>query len=165
MKFWLYKLDGDKRYIDKTSFLTPLFNTGEINDYFEGVILDDTSVIEPTFKFSRHKYWKKCNYLFCEDTLRYYYVTDVTMSHGFVYVKCHVDVLNSFKYALKEKVVIAKRNESKNNSYLNDDKFKAYAMPKQIFFPFRHSGGDRYFEMTNQQFIMTLVGNSDVDEE
>lgn len=165
MRFWLYKLDGDKRYIDKSTMLTPLYNTGEINEYFEGAILDETSVLEPTFKFSRHKYWKRCNYLFCEDTLRYYYVTDVTMAKGYVYVKCHVDVLNTFKDALRDRIVIAKRSESKNNSYLNDDKFKAYAMPKQTFFMFNHAGGSRYFSMNNQQFILTLVGHSENENE
>ena len=164
MRFWLYQLNGDKRYLDKTSFLTPLYNEGEVNEYFEGAILDDTSVIEPTFKFSRHNYWKKCNYLFCQDTLRYYYVSDVTMSQGFVYVKCHVDVLMSFKDALANTKVISKRNTTKVNSYLDDDKFKSYAMTSVCNYPFMRGEGTHFFDMDNQQFILAVVGNADSSE-
>lgn len=170
MKFWLYQLTGDKRYLDKTPFITPLYNEGEINEYFDGVIIDDTSVIEPTFKFSRHNYWKKCNYIFCQDSLRYYYVTDVTMSHGFVYVKCHVDVLMTFRNALKERYVIIKRASKTDsvtkkpinyNTYLNDDKFKAYASEMNRSIEFPNQGFDKY----TTEFVMCVVGNTSNDVE
>lgn len=163
LKFWLYQLKGDKRYLDKTSFLTPLYNSGE-NEYFEGAILDATSVVNPTFKLSRSKYWKKCNYLFCQDTCRYYYVTDVTMEAGYVLVTCHVDVLMTFKNALKNKVVIASRNESKYNVFLNDDKFKSYAPPKQICYEF-FPQSERVFSMGNIQYILAIAGSNANNEE
>ena len=159
MKFWLYQLKGDKRYMNKTPFMTALFNEGEENDYFDGVILDDTSVIDPTFKFSRNKYWKKCNYIFCQDTNRYYYVTDVTMSHGFVYVKCHVDVLMTFKDSIKKKYVIAKRSGEKYNLYLNDDKYQSYAPDCERFLEFP-SG----FDINTTEFVMCVVGNTNNEE-
>ncbi len=165
MKFWLYDMQGDKRYLDKTSFMTPLYNEGEQNDYFEGAIIDDTSVVDPVFKFSREKYWKRCNYIFCQDTNRYYYVQDVTMSRGYVLVKCHVDVLMTFRNALKNKVVIAARNESKYNVFLNDDKFKSYAPPKQICYEF-FPQSERVFSMSNVQYILAIAGsNSNIEEE
>lgn len=163
MKFWLYDMQGDKRYLDKTSFMTPLYNEGEQNDYFEGAILDDTSVIDPVFKFSREKYWKHCNYIFCQDTNRYYYVQDVTMSRGYVLVKCHVDVLMSFKDALKNKRIIAKRSETKYNLYLDDDKFKAYAPECDRMLKFKAPEGDG-FDFHTREFIMCVVGNT-LDEE
>jgi hypothetical protein len=158
-------MDCDKRYIDKTNYLTSLYNQGDANDYFEGAIIDDTSVIDPTFKFSRNKYWKKCNYLFCQDTLRYYYVTDVRMSHSCAYVTCHVDVLMSFKDALLNCKVLAKRNTSKVNHYLDDDKFKSYAMTSVCNYPFMHGEGTHFFDMDNQQFILAVVGNADSSED
>lgn len=165
MRFWLYELKGDKRHLNKQPFLTPLYNEGEQNDWFDGVILDDTSVIDPVFKFSREKYWKRCNYIFCEDTCRYYYVQDVTLSRGYVLVKCHVDVLNTFKNAIANKNVIVKRaskwdswrNQAYNyNKYLTDDKFKSYSaeMNRSLKFP------NKPFDENVTEFIMCVVGNT-----
>lgn len=170
MKFWLYEMKGDKRYLNKTPFMTALYNEGEQNDYFEGSILDDTSVIDPVFKLSREKYWKRCNYIFCQDTNRYYYVQDVTLSRGYVLVKCHVDVLMTFRDALKDRNVIVKRASKWNanteqpynyNTYLNDDKFKAYAseMNRSIEFP------DQGFDKDITEFVMCVVGNTSNDIE
>lgn len=169
MRFWLYQLLGDKRYLDKTEYLNALYNEGEQNDYFDGVIIDDTSVIEPTFKFSRHKYWKRCNYLFCQDTLRYYYVTDVTLSQGYVYVKCHVDVLMTFRNTLKERNIILKRTGNSAvkkklyNRYLQDEKYKAYAMPKVLNYNF-NAPAHNPFNMKVQEFVLCVVGKNSGEE-
>ena len=170
MKFWLYKMEGDKRYLDKTDFLTPLYNEGEQNEYFEGAIIDDTSVIDPVFKFSREKYWKRCNYIFCQDTNRYYYVQDVTMSRGYVLVKCHVDVLMTFREALKSRNIILKRtgdSASKNklyNRYLQDEKYKAYAMPKVLNYNFNPPANNP-FSLGVQQFVLCVVGKNSGEEQ
>lgn len=169
MKFWLYEMKGDKRYLNKQPFMTALYNEGEQNDYFEGSIIDDTSVIDPVFKFSREKYWKRCNYIFCQDMNRYYYVQDVTLSRGYVLVKCHVDVLMTFRDSIAQKTIILKRGSKWNtlngnaynyNKYLNDDKFKAYQgeMNRSIAFP--HQG----FNMNTTQFVLCVVGSTSTNE-
>ena len=170
MRFWLYELKGDKRYLNKQPFLTALYNDGEQNEYFEGAIIDDTSVMDPVFKFSREKYWKRCNYIFCEDTCRYYYVQDVTLSRGYVLVKCHVDVLNTFKNAIAQKQVILKRASKWNdmtgqaynyNKYLTDDKFKAYAAEMTRIINFDETKG---FQNDVTEFIMCVVGDQNNEE-
>lgn len=170
MRMWLYQLVGDKRYIEKTvanGLLIPLEATTTSDGSFDAVMLDDTSVIEPTFVLSRHHYWKRCNYIWSEDTLRYYYVTDVTLSQNKVYVKCHVDVLNTFRTKLFNKTVILKRASKWNsvlekpfnyNMYLNDDKFKAYAQVCNRFIKFPENQG---FDINKGEFVMCVVGNSD----
>lgn len=175
MKLYLYEMHADKRYLAKTEnngFLTPLYNSDESSDgAVDAVMLDETSVINPTFKISRSHYWKRCNYVWSEDTLRYYYVTDVTLSRGYVYVKCHVDVLMTYRNSLKDKNVIVKRASKWNdntgepynyNKYLNDDKFKAYSAEcnRSIEFP-KNMG----FDNGVTEFVMCVVGNTHNDEE
>lgn len=174
MKLYLYRNVADKRYLSKTfenGFLTPLYNDGESSDgAVDCAILDDTSIIDPTFVISRKHYWKKCNYVWSEDTLRYYYVTDVVLSKDKVLMTCHVDVINTFKSAIAKKNVIIKRASKWNpntgapynyNKYLNDDKFKAYAgeMNRSIEFP------DQGFDKDITEFVMCVVGNTHNDEE
>jgi hypothetical protein len=173
LKLYLYENKADKRYLSKTTgnnYLIPLYNDGESSDgAVECAIIDDTSVINPTFKISRKHYWKRCNYAWSEDTLRYYYVTDVTMSQNYVLLTCHVDVLNTFKLTLADKNVIIKRaskwdyyrNTPFNyNKYLNDDKFKAYSaeMNRSIAFP--NNGTNDVFRLSQAQFVMCVVGNT-----
>lgn len=174
MKLYLYENKADKRYMAKTvenGSLIPLHNPDESSDgAVDCAIIDSTSVIDPIFKISRSHYWKRCNYVWSEDTLRYYYVNDVQLEHGYVLLKCHVDVLNSFKSTIKTKNVIVKRASKWNsflgkpsnyNTYLNDDKFKAYAseMNRSIEFP------DQGFDNGVSEFIMCVVGNTSNDVE
>lgn len=170
MRLWLYQLKGDKRYLEKSKengLLIPLEETTTSDGAIDAVMLDDTSVINPTFKISRQHYWKRCNYLWSEDTLRYYYVTDVVLSHNYVLITCHVDVLNTFRNALANKTVILKRGAKWNdalqkpynyNMYLNDDKFKAYAQVCNRMIKFPEKQG---FNFDLGEFVMCVVGNSD----
>lgn len=170
MRMWLYQLTGDKRYLRKTKengLLIPLEGTTTSDGAIDAVMLDDTSVINPTFKISRQHYWKRCNYIWSEDTLRYYYVTDVTLSHNYVLLTCHVDVLNTFYEKLSNKTVILKRGAKWNstlkkpynyNMYLNDDKFKAYAQVCNRFITFPDKKG---FDIDKGAFVMCVVGNKD----
>lgn len=173
MKLYLYEMHADKRYLEKSeanSFLVPLYNSGESSDgAVDAAMLDDTSVINPTFKISRSHYWKRCNYVWSEDTLRYYYVTDVILAKGYVLIQCHVDALNTFKQALAEKNVIVKRaskwdyyrNTPYNyNKYLNDDKFKAYSSEMNRSLAFPNNGSNDVFKLSQAQFVMCVVGNT-----
>lgn len=178
MKMYLYQLVGDKRYLEKTvenGLLIPLEATQTSDGSFDAVMLDDTSVIDPTFVLSRTHYWKRCNYVWSEDTLRYYYVTDVTLSHGKVYMKCHVDVLNTFRRKLQDKTVILKRASKWNsqlkkpynyNMYLNDDKFQSYAQEcnRMIEFP-SAKNPNLGFKIGKGEFVMCVVGNTDNEEQ
>ena len=175
MKLYLYEMHADKRYLAKTEnngFLTPLYNSDESSDgAVDAVMLDETSVINPTFKISRSHYWKRCNYVWSEDTLRYYYVTDVILAKGYVLIQCHVDVLNTFRTKIKNKNVILKRASKWNtytgaaynyNKYLNDDKFKAYAGEQNRIIAFDE---DKGFQNKTTEFVLCVVGNTNTQPE
>ena len=173
MRMYLYQLQGDKRYLDKTPYLTSLGNASDPSDegqkYFNAVMLDDTSIMDPTFVFSYHEYWYDwnnklaCNYIWSQDLLRWYFVQDVTVSQGRVYVKCHVDVLMTYRNYIKEKKALIKRTNAttdvgtnRYNQYLPDDKFKSYA-PEVVWakkFP-----ENRGFDNRVSEFVMCVVGN------
>ena len=178
MKLYLYEMHADKRYLAKTEdngFIVPLYNQGESSDgAVEAAILDSTSVMDPTFKISRTHYWKRCNYVWSEDTLRYYYITDVILSNGYVLLQCHVDVLNTYKNAIARKNVILKRaskwdsyrNSAYNyNKYLNDDKFKAYSSEMNRCLRFPNNRTANVFNDSTTQFVMCVVGNTSNPED
>ena len=175
MRIYLYQLIGDKRYLDNTPFIRSLGSEGDPVDeegafYFPAEIMEDTSVIDPTFVLSYHYYFRDwnngqmCNYLWCQDTLRWYYVTDVTLSQNKVYMKCHVDVLMTYRNAIADKNAIIKRTNAVNkmsrntryNKYLNDDKFMAYAPEVTYIQSFPTNKG---FSNKVAEFVMCVVGS------
>lgn len=177
MRLYLYSLKGDKRYLNKYPFLTSLGGSGDSHDYsgeyyFEAKMMDDTSVVDPTFILSYEHYWRSwvnrqmCNYLWCQDTERWYFVNDVTMSQGKVYVKCHVDVLMTYRKEIAAKKAIIKRTNSTSkitrmnryNQYLVDDKYKSYAPEVAWVKEFPKNMG---FQNDTTHFVMCVVGNTE----
>lgn len=160
MDLYLYKNLLDKRYLYKDVGLTQL---GRVS----AELKNDTSYINPTFIVSYSPLWKWCNYIYSSDLERYYYVTDVEASQNRLMIKCHVDVLMSYKEAIKEKMILVKRSSTKGNYYLDDEKFKAYAMPNKRVLPFgKPSIRGFYDSTTNSQFLLGIVGrNPDAPEE
>ena len=173
MNLYLYQLQGDKRYLNKYPFLTSLGNpddSGGAEKYFLAEMMDDTSVIDPTFVLSYHHYWRSwvtrqmCNYLWCQDTERWYFVQDVTLSKNKVYVKCHVDVLMTYRREIAKKSAIIKRTNSTSNitkmnrynQYLVDDKYKTYAPEVAWVKEFPKNKG---FQNDTTNFVMCVVGN------
>lgn len=158
MYLYLYKNNADKRYLEKTPFLTEL-------DVTWCELKEDSSFTDPVFKIDYGGDFIWANYCWSDDMERYYYINDVEYSTNCIYLHCHVDVLMSYRKSIKEKVVIAKRNEDKYNLYLQDDKFKAYAMPAITVSQFKHGVGDRFFNMDIQQFILCCVGKTTTEPE
>jgi hypothetical protein len=164
MRIFMYKMDGDKRYMDKTPFMTPLFNEGEPDDgSVDAKILDDTDVLNPVFSVSYAHYWKRCNYIWCEDTCRYYYITNPVLSSGRIIMNAHVDAMMTFRNALKERMVIIKRTEDKRhyNKYLQDDRYMTCASPQVRTVYFKQPATNA-FGKNNRHYVLCLVGKGEV---
>lgn len=178
MRIYLYQLIGDKRYLNKNPFIKSLGVEGDPTDsatgeyYINAQIMDDTSIVNPTFCFSYHSTWlnwttlNSCNYLWCQDTLRWYYVNDVILSQNKIYMKCHVDVLMTYReYIIKKNAVIKRTNaetdvgKSRYNKYLVDDKYKSYA-PEVIWAKNFHKTTNQGFDNTVTHFVMCVVGQT-----
>ena len=64
------------------------------------LMLDDTSLMNPTFKLSIAANPIGNNYCYVSDFNRYYFITDISTHQNFWYISCTCDVLASFKTAI-----------------------------------------------------------------
>lgn len=90
-----------------------------------GVLKGDASITSPTFILeSNNSYLSETNYLYWQETGRYYYIDDVQMLTGgrMVFV-CSVDVLQSFATQIKAQTAIVDKQENNANMYFNDGSF------------------------------------------
>ena len=73
--------------------------TGGGTDY-SCTMIDDTSLMNPTFKLSIASNPIGKNYAYVADFNRYYFITDIRTFQNFWYISCTCDVLASFKTAI-----------------------------------------------------------------
>lgn len=140
------KNNSDKRYLTKT--LTNQLNVTGVSLY------DSTSVTEPVLKVSGGpSKIANYNYVYIPDFNRYYYIKDFTVENGYILIACKVDVLMSFANSIKECDCIAKRQETKYNFYLNDEKFLKYQYDKQFVHTFNTP-----FTKASQFVLLTTGG-------
>lgn len=116
------------------------------------VLKEGTSIIDPVFILELETMPTALNYMTVSDFGRCYFVKDITNTHAKIYeVTCHVDVLESFKTAIKACGAICAKNETVWNMYLNDTNYKCYQNPHVItkVFP---SG----FDVSNFTYVLAL---------
>lgn len=119
MTIKLYHNDSDKRTVSKT-----LTNEGALAS---AVIIDDTSILSPRLKVRDNGIiMVQYNYCYIADFKRYYYITDITVSNGYILIDCKVDVLMSYANEIKACSGVIKRQASLCNYYLDDEKYRAY---------------------------------------
>lgn len=164
MTLYLYRNTIDKRYLDKK--LGSDYPNRELEHRLGTLscnFFGDVSYTDPVFEISYSPSYWHANYCWCDDTERWYFINDVTYSNNRMYLHCHVDVLMTYRQWIRDKIVIASRNTTHNNHYLQDDRFKAYSMPCSFMKWFKHDGSGSAFSMGTQEFVLCCVG--DVDQE
>lgn len=114
MSLTMYTNTSDNRYLTKT--ITQIGET-PISCTFK----ENTNMEAPDVIISPSAYSSACNYVYLDDTSRYYYVTDVTFSQQRVVLSLKVDVLMSFKSALLDCEAVAHRSANQYNNYLDDN--------------------------------------------
>ena len=119
-----------------------------------GTLRQDTSLIDPVITFSCDlASVTTCNYITIPQFKRSYFVNNVrSVAPGLVEFSCHVDVLSSFKDAIRQNTAIIKRQENKWNLYLNDGSFKVYQNPMVLTKAFP-SG------FTTQELVLAVAGS------
>lgn len=122
---------------------------------FEGSLLDETSIINPTFLVKADNIIPY-NYLECREFNRYYFIDDVvSVRNGLWRVSCTVDVLMSFRTDILslECIVEKQENQFQSNPYLNDGSYIAdsrVGIEKVEF-----AGGSRFLD-SGQLVLITL---------
>lgn len=146
MTITLYQNSSDERVIDKV-----LSN----NLQYENVqIVEPSNVMTPRLKLSvGTNVLTTYNYIYIDTFERYYYIEDMTMENGFVYLNCRVDVLKSFSDDIKNCRCVTNRQENKYNLYLNDEKFSALQYQTQQILRFESP-----FKKTSEFVLVTQGG-------
>lgn len=117
MNLTLYYNSSERKVIGKS-----LQNLGAVT----GILKGDVSITSPVFILqSDTDYLSGTNYLYWQETGRYYYIDDIElMTGGRMVFHCSVDVLESFKTQIKAQTAIIDKQESENNMYFNDGSFR-----------------------------------------
>ena len=93
----------------------------------KGVLKGDASITSPAFVVEANSsYFNGVNYLYWQETGRYYYIDDIqALTGGRMLFVCSVDVLQSFATQIKAQTAIIDKQESRGetNLYLNDGSF------------------------------------------
>ena len=152
MNLTYYLNKSDKRYVNKT------LQQISLQDHANPVtveLLEDTSIVNPTFKMRDVDLYMTSNYVYVDDLRRYYFVNDVTLSKGFAFLHCAVDVLTTYKNALLKRSCIIKRQEHEYDMKQND----AFIPIKQ--YPAKRCIGkfDSPFETSRTSYIIGIVGD------
>ena len=93
--------------------------SGSGTDY-SCVMLDDTSLMNPTFKLSIASNPIGKNYAYVSDFNRYYFINDISTYQGFWYISCTCDVLASFKSEIGAESHYVLRAASESDGYISD---------------------------------------------
>lgn len=92
---------------------------------FSCVMLDETSLMNPTFKLSIATNPIGNNYCYVSDFNRYYFIKDISTYQNFWYISCECDVLASFKTAIGNGSHYVMRAASESDGNISDSVYPA----------------------------------------
>lgn len=100
-------------------------NITPIGSPIQCIIKGNASIMNPVFIVnSSNSYPVGVNYLYWQDTGRYYFIDDIQFLTGSrMAIYCSVDVLESFKTYIKSQTAIIDKQENQSNMYFNDGSF------------------------------------------
>ena len=136
---------------------------------FSCLLLDDTSLINPTFKLDIATNPIGYNYCYVSDFGRYYFIDDISSHQNFWYISCHCDVLASFKTPILSGSHYVLRSASSYDEYISDTAYIAKVGQTGDFQsftnPFSYSSGHSYVwcitgDVTNGVYTDTQIGSN-----
>ena len=138
MNLTLYKTVSDSIALDKQL---------ELLITLSGILREQSSIIDPVILIEDiDDFLPEMNYAYIEEFNRYYYITGVES------VSFHVDVLYTYKDAIRENSAIIERNENLYDLQLNDGLFKTRQNPRIVEYAFP-SGFNTW------SFVLAVAGN------
>lgn len=118
-----FQNSADNNIVDKTNYLTHLGYSDD--NIVKADIVDDCSIKTPVFLLGSFPFdFSHCNYLYCSDFGRYYYINDVVVkNNGMTELPCSVDVLMTYASGIRDLYTIVERQEQVDNCnpYIVDD--------------------------------------------
>ena len=130
MTLYLYDISADTRCLTKiTVGVTPAIKTAADIEPTEGV-----DVLSPHFILGFDSEYLHCNYLYCAELNRYYYITEMTIDNAQrIHVDCSVDVLQTYASGILSCVATVIRSESIGHPTMyTDSKLPVYPTKKNV---------------------------------
>lgn len=125
------------------------------------VMLDDTSLMNPTFKLSIASNPIGKNYAYVSDFNRYYFINDISTYQGFWYISCECDVLASFKSEISAGQHYVLRSSHSYDGSITDNMYPAKAVAhEQTSSP---AEGDPFDWTSNHSYVLGIVGKASAD--
>ena len=145
MNLTLYKTVSDSIALDKQL---------ELLITLSGILREQSSIIDPVILIEDiDDFLPEMNYAYIEEFNRYYYIIGVeSVRQGLWRVSFHVDVLYTYKDAIRENSAIIERNENLYDLQLNDGLFKTRQNPRIVEYAFP-SGFNTW------SFVLAVAGN------
>ena len=123
-----------------------------------GTLRDGASILNPEIEIESaltESIVGNINYAYIEVFGRYYFVTDIkTEINGLWVVSMHVDVLMTYKDAIRGQNAVVARQEEQYNMYLDDGWFMAYQNP---YVQTKVFSNPTPFE--TQEFVLVIAGS------
>ena len=119
-----------------------------------GTLREQSSIIDPIITISDiDDYIGSMNYAYIPEFNRYYFITNIeSVRNNLWKVSFHVDVLFTYRDAIRTNSAIIERNENEYDLKLNDGLFRTQQNPRIAQFPFPNG-----FNQWN--FVLAVAGN------
>ena len=119
-----------------------------------GTLREQSSIIDPIITISDiDNYIGSMNYAYIPEFNRYYFITNIeSVRNNLWKVSFHVDVLFTYRDAIRANSAIIERNENEYDLKLNDGLFRTQQNPRIAQFPFPNG-----FNQWN--FVLAVAGN------
>ena len=117
-------------------------------------MIDDTSLMNPTFKLSIASNPIGKNYCYVSDFDRYYFITDIRTYQNFWYISCRCDVLASFKTEIGNQSHYILRSASDYDEYISDSFYGCKVNEIATILP---SSGPLAWG-TNHSYVVGIIG-------
>ena len=114
MNVKLYINSSDPKVSQKSLTLKATLNNVQLTE--------QTSVENPSFLLDYNVNYLSCNYVYCTEFNRYYFVTGREIRNGNqIIINCHVDWRKSFRSQILNSNIIADRSFSNVDAYVPDN--------------------------------------------
>lgn len=121
-------------------------------------LIDNTSLMNPTFKLSIASNPIGKNYCYVSDFDRYYFITDISSYQNFWYITCTCDVLGSFRTEIAAGRHYVLRSASSYDGLITDTIYPAKARAiEQMAYP---AEGDPFDWTSNHSYVIGVVGEA-----
>lgn len=119
-----------------------------------GTLRNETSIIDPVILVEGDiTAFTGCNYMQIETFERSYFINNIrSIRNGLFEVSGHVDVLSTYKNAIRRNQAIIRKQQHSWNLYLNDGSLRVYQNPDVIIKTFP-SG------FSKQEFVLAVAGS------